>query len=179
MRCCAVNNILLKMTEIIIALTGLIAALLGGGGILFYKQNKRLRAAEAAAMEKDVLTKDLENQKSTNDEWIRIYNETKSELTAAREKINTLQNKLQVAIEIEGQQRLAINDLTWTKCVVNECPHRKPPRDLEEKLKQIESMHNEVVTERTAYDFADVDGDGIPDVQRPIHPHHFRESCED
>lgn len=164
------------MTEIIIALTGLIAALLGGGGVLFYKQNKRLRAAEAAAMEKDVLTKDLENQKTTNDEWIRIYNETKSELTAAREKINTLQNKLQLAIEIEGQQRLVINDLTWTKCVVNECQHRKPPRDLEEKLKQIETMHSDVVSRSAICEFVDIDGDGIPDIQRPPHPTHC---CED
>lgn len=170
------------MTEIIVALTGLIAALIGTGGVLFYKQNKRLRAAEAAAMEKDVLTKDLENQKSTNDEWIRIYDETKKELTVAREKIATLQNKLQKAIELEGQQRLAINDLTWTKCVVNECPHRKPPRDLEEKLKQIENMHNDVTAERSIMDIIDADGDGIPDNMPPMHPmYHPRgfESCED
>lgn len=169
------------MTEIIVALTGLIAVLIGTGGVLFYKQNKRLRAAEAAAMEKDVLTKDLENQKTTNDEWIRIYDETKKELTAAREKTAILQNKLQKAIELEGQQRLAINDLTWTKCVVNECPHRKPPRDLEEKLKQIENMHNDVTAERGIMDIIDADGDGIPDNMQPMHPmYHPRdfESCE-
>lgn len=167
------------MTEIIIALTGLIAAFLGGGGILFYKQNKRLHVAEAASAEKNVLTKDLENQKSTNDEWFRIYNETKLELVELRKKNNDLRNKLQMSVEIECEQRLAINDLIWAKCIVNECPHRKPPRNLDEKLKDIENMHNDVVGKRTAYDFDDINGGDIPDVEIPIRPHNFRKSCED
>lgn len=167
------------MTEIIIALTGLIAALLGGGGLLFYKQNNRIRAAEAASAEKNVLTKDLENQKSTNDEWIRIYNEIKCELAEVRKTNNNLMNKLQMYVEMECEQRLAINDLIWTKCIVNECPHRKPPRDLEAKLKDIESMRNDVVGKRDDCDSAGINGGDIHDVERPIHLHHFRKSCED
>lgn len=135
------------MIEVILAVVSTIfAAVVGTGGVLFYKQNKRLKAAEAAAAEKDVLSKDLENQKSTNDEWIRLYNESKSELAQSQSKISLLQNKLQAATEINNNSRLLINDLTWSKCIVNGCDKRKPPRDFEKKFIENQNLHT-VVTQ--------------------------------
>jgi len=132
------------MTEIIAIISSIFTLIIGTGGILFYKQSKRLKAAEAAAAEKDVLRRDLENQKSTNDEWIRLYDEAKTELRNAQSKLNELNNKLQKATELEGHQRLVINDLTWSRCIVNGCPKRQPPRNFEKKLEQIENLHEDV-----------------------------------
>ena len=127
------------------AISGLLTLIVGTGGILFYKQSKRLKAAEAAAAEKEVLKKDLENQKSTNDEWIRLYDEKKNELSSCQMKLVDLQNKLQKAAEVEGHQRLVINDLTWSRCIVNGCPNRTPPRNFEKKLETIENLHEDII----------------------------------
>lgn len=147
------------MTEIIAITSTLFTFIVGTGGILFYKQSKRLKAAEAAAAEKDVFKRDLENQKSTNDEWIRLYEETKEAREKAQSKVDELNTKLQKATELEGQQRLAINDLTWSRCIVNDCSRRKPPRDFEEKLEQIEKLHNDITCNienyKTGADFDD------------------------
>ena len=132
------------MTEIITIISTLFTLIVGTGGILFYKQSKRLKAAEAAAAEKDVLKRDLENQKSTNDEWIRLYEETKEALEKAQLKVNELNTKLQKATELEGQQRLVINDLAWSRCIVNGCSKRTPPRNFEKKLEQIENLHDDI-----------------------------------
>lgn len=139
------------MTELIVAFTSVITLLIGGGGVLFYKQSKRLKKAEAEAAEKAVITKDLENQKSTNDEWIRLYTETKEELIATRAKNAELQIKLQKAVEVEGHQRLVINDLEWSRCVVNGCTKRQPPRDFQKKVDKIENMHEDI-TRLSEYD---------------------------
>lgn len=144
------------MTELIIAFSSVITLILGGGGILFYKQSKRLKRAEAEAAEKAVITKDLENQKSTNDEWIRLYKETKEELITTRAKNAELQNKLQKAVEVEGHQRLVINDLEWSRCVVNGCLKRQPPRDFQKKLEKIETMHEDI-TRLSEYEDDDED----------------------
>lgn len=130
------------MTEIIAIISTLFTLIVGTGGILFHKQSKRLKAAEAAAAEKDVLKRDLENQKSTNDEWIRLYEETKEALEKAQSKVNELNTKLQKATELEGQQRLIINDLAWSRCIVNGCSKRTPPRNFEKKLEQIENLQD-------------------------------------
>lgn len=147
------------MTEIIAIISTLFTLVVGTGGILFYKQSKRLKAAEAAAAEKDVLKLDLENQKSTNDEWIRLYEETKEALEKAQSKVNELNTKLQKATEIEGQQRLVINDLTWSRCIVNGCTKRTPPRNFEMKLEQIENLHDYITRNienyKTGIDFDD------------------------
>jgi len=145
------------MYDVIIAISTIFTMIVGTGGILFYKQGKRLKAAEAAAAEKDVLRRDLENQKSTNDEWIRLYNETKTELLSSQTKVNELQNKLQKSIEVEGHQRLVINDLTWSRCIVNGCPNRVPPRNFEKKLEKIENLHDDITrtseTSKQEFDF--------------------------
>ena len=147
------------MTEIIAIISTLFTLVVGTGGILFYKQSKRLKAAEVAAAEKDVLKLDLENQKSTNDEWIRLYEETKEALEKAQSKVNELNTKLQKATEIEGQQRLVINDLTWSRCIVNGCAKRTPPRNFEMKLEQIENLHDYITRNienyKTGIDFDD------------------------
>lgn len=147
------------MTEIIAIISTLFTLIVGTGGILFYKQSKRLKAAEAAAAEKDVLKRDLENQKSTNDEWIRLYEETKEALEKAQLKVNELNTKLQKATELEGQQRLIINDLAWSRCIVNGCSKRTPPRNFEKKLEQIENLHDDITRNienyKTGIDFDD------------------------
>lgn len=147
------------MIEIIAIISTLFTLIVGTGGILFYKQSKRLKAAEAAAAEKDVFKRDLENQKSTNDEWIRLYEETKEALKEAQSKMYELNTKLQTATELDGQQRLAINNLTWSRCVVNGCDKRTPPRDFEKKLDQIENLRYDITRNienyKTGIDFDD------------------------
>lgn len=142
--------------EILIMISSILTLIVGTGGILFHKQNKRLKAAEAAVAEKEVLKKDLENQKSTNDEWIRLYDEKKNELSACRSNLSECQNKLQKATEVEGHQRLVINNLTWSRCIVNGCPNRTPPRNFEKKLETINNLHEDITHKNYK---ADVDYD--------------------
>lgn len=147
------------MTEIIAIISAFFTLIVGTGGILFYKQSKRLKAAEAAAAEKDVLKRDLENQKSTNDEWIRLYEETKETLEKAQSKVDILNAKLHKSTELESQQRLVINDLAWSRCIVNGCSKRMPPRNFEKKLEQIKNLHDDITRNienyKTGMDFDD------------------------
>lgn len=147
------------MAGLIAIISTLFTLIVGTGGILFYKQSKRLKAAEASAAEKDVLKRDLENQKSTNDEWIRLYEETKETLEKSQSKVKDLITKLQKVTEIEGQQRLVINDLTWSRCIVNGCAKRTPPRNFEKNLEQIKNLQDDIIRNienyKTGIDFND------------------------
>lgn len=139
------------MNEIVISLIGLLGVILGGGTFVFYKQNKKLKEAEAASMEKDVLAKDLANKQTANEEWITLYDEQKEyskrlevKLDNVNEENKELKKLLNDYRELDTKQRLLITNLNWARCEVNECAKRRPPRDFQNLFNEAESMHDEL-----------------------------------
>lgn len=144
------------MTEVVISLLSLLGTVLIGGGVLFYRQTKRFKKAEAklkemesASLEKDVLAKDLQNVKTTTAEWISLYEEQKGYSKRLENKIQVLNDELKLknkAIneykELDTKQRLLISNLNWARCEVNGCEKRKPPRDFQTLINDIEDMHD-------------------------------------
>lgn len=148
------------MTEVVISsLLSLFGTILIGGGVLFYRQTKRFKKAEAklkemesASLEKDVLAKDLQNVKTTTAEWISLYEEQKSYSKRLENKIQVLNDELKQKNkdineykELDTKQRIAITNLNWEKCVVNDCEKRKPPRNFQTLINDIEDMHDDLI----------------------------------
>lgn len=151
------------ITEIIISLIGLLSTLLVGGGILFYKQNKKFKEAEASLkkaesnlMEKDVLAKDLQNAKSTTEEWVKLYEEQKSYSKRLEEKLQVQNDEIKTKNriindykELDTKQRLLITNLNWARCEVNGCEKRRPPRDFQMLINEAEDLHDGLNEEDT------------------------------
>lgn len=144
------------MIEIVIGIIGFMSSLLVGGGVLFYKQNKKFKEAEAALkkaeanlMEKDVLSKDLQNEKSIAGEWVRLYEEQTNYSKKLEGKIQVLNDELKAKNktigefqELDTKQRLLIANLNWARCEVNGCEKRRPPRDFQTLINETEDMHD-------------------------------------
>lgn len=148
-----------EMTEVVISsLLSLLGTVLIGGGVLFYRQTKRFKIAEAklkemesASLEKDVLAKDLQNVKTTTAEWICLYEEQKVYSKKLENKIQVLNDELKQKNkdineykELDTKQRIAITNLNWEKCVVSDCSKRKPPRNFQILIDDIEDMHDDL-----------------------------------
>lgn len=133
-----------------------------GGGILFYKQNKKfkeaeasLKKAEANLMEKDVLAKDLQNAKSTTEEWIKLYEEQKAyskrledKLQIQNDEIKQKNKTINDYKELDTKQRLLITNLNWARCEVNGCEKRRPPRDFQMLINEAENLHDDLSEEK-------------------------------
>lgn len=136
--------------EIIALLSSLIAVLLGGGGLLYYNVNKRL--------------KNIQVDREASTEWKKLYDEKEEENHTLTGRLNELyQHRRQQADEInEKNVELAqkeielvqkdviiarkdaeISDknaelakkevefvrLTYDRCIINGCDKRKPKRN--------------------------------------------------
>ena len=77
-----------------------------GCGIMFYRENKR--------------AKQLENEASSNNEWIKLYREVKDELSAQRDAKIELRNEIM-------ELRVEIEKLRPWRCQVKKCEKRVPP----------------------------------------------------
>ena len=104
---------------------------------------------ESASLEKDVLAKDLQNVKTTTAEWISLYEEQKGYSKRLENKIQVLNDELKLKNktineykELDTKQRLLISNLNWARCEVNGCEKRKPPRDFQTLINDIEDMHD-------------------------------------
>ena len=121
----------------------------GLGSIIYFKQQKKLKAAEVRAAEVDIKSHEVEvksqeisNLSNSNAEWIRLYNETKEEklrleeqLAAATDKLDEIYKSKDMAWDRYSDSRaecnkkdMVIAELNWYRCEVNGCPYRKPPR---------------------------------------------------
>lgn len=82
---------------------GLIGLLIGGGGILYYHQNKR--------------SKMIENEARLSQEWEKLYREQKAEKNAA---IEEMQNEIrELQIEVEKLKKLICYDFECKKRKLN------------------------------------------------------------
>lgn len=136
------------MTEIIITAVVTLITTLVPGGIMFYRQNKKIKNAEAKQ-------KDIENTSLIIDQWQERVEELKGEKAELKEDKDVLmknynsligeyRNQLEKQEELMKENKmleLTNQELCWWKCVVRGCPNRKPPRNIDEiEEKESESI---------------------------------------
>lgn len=131
------NIYIVTMTELIVTFSSLITIIVGGGGILFYKQSKRIKNAEAQSAE-------MENQKRITDEWKNLYLTTKDEKEKIDNELNKLRNTYHECLNLEATHRVLITKLKWSRCEVNNCINRIPPRDFTKLTEDAEELHDDI-----------------------------------
>ena len=94
---------------------------LSGAGILFYRQTKRTKEAEANKAE-------IEVTKNQSDEWQELYYEQRDRVKEAREECMRLRLLKEESMNKANKLELENQQLEWFRCTVNNCKMRKPPR---------------------------------------------------
>lgn len=114
----------------------------GIGSIFYYRLQKRAKAAEVKAAEVDVQTREIANLSASNEEWIKLYNNSLEEKAKLQEFISDLTKQLEEAQKSKesaiekysdcrnesSKKDLVITELNWYRCEINGCPYRRPPR---------------------------------------------------
>lgn len=119
---------------IITAIATLLGAV-GGGSVLYFRQNKR--------------EKDISNELREADEWEKLYREKEAKCDAKdakidelRRHINSLQEERIKLLSERGTEVQSLNceiarlrtemvECNWYRCEVCGCTKRRPPRELE------------------------------------------------
>lgn len=130
----------------IITILCTLLGVLGGGSFLYFRSNRKIKAAEAKRAQAEAKLAEIEGKQAEiqlihtqADEWKRLYNESEEErkelqekLSKQRESKDELHSKfIQLQYKI-GELELENQSLKWHKCVVKGCGLRKPPRDIDE-----------------------------------------------
>ena len=107
------------ITAIVSAISTLVVAL-GGGSLLYHKQNK--------------IAKKIENESSQSAEWRKLYDEMKGELQNKDSKIDELYKERKKYDADIADLRKRITDLEIMlkgeriyRCELMDCKNRKPP----------------------------------------------------
>lgn len=107
--------------EIISALTTLLGILLGGGGVLFWKQDKR--------------AKEIENEAHQSDEWRKLYERSEQDSRDKSDKIDRLydekkelRERFETLMAECAELKIQNKELEYQKCERFECLKRCPPR---------------------------------------------------
>ena len=107
--------------EIISALTTLLGILLGGGGVLFWKQDKR--------------AKEIENEAKQSDEWRKLYERSEQDSRDKSDKIDRLydekkelRERFEALMAECAELKIQNKELEYQKCQRFECLKRCPPR---------------------------------------------------
>ena len=85
----------------------------GGGSILYFRQNKKL--------------KEMEVVHTQSDEWQELYNDLKEEKKRLNCKVDELYKERNSMVEEKQQLQLKVQQLCWYRCEVEHCQKRKPP----------------------------------------------------
>lgn len=122
--------------EIISALTTLLGILLGGGGVLFWKQDKR--------------AKEIENEAHQSDEWRKLYERSEQDSRDKSDKIDRLYDeKKELRERFESlmaecaELKIQNKELEYQKCQRFECLKRCPPRFYNQNNKEYEDSTEE------------------------------------
>jgi len=101
-----------------------IVGALGGGGIIYYKQTRRMKEAEVEAKQ--------------SDEWKKLYEKSDEDSREKDRKIDALYCERQQMYNqlIERDRTIAYKDiqierLKFARCDINGCRRRRPPREYE------------------------------------------------
>lgn len=111
------------MSEYLTIILSIATLIIGGGGLLYYKQNK--------------LAKELENEAKQSEEWRKLYEEMKAEAKERDAKIDDLYTQIKAHRDEKAELRTTIADLQvkvtslkYTKCEKLYCAERVPPTEL-------------------------------------------------
>lgn len=100
------------ITIIVGAACSLIGAF-GGGSVLYFQQNKKLKSLEV-----------IHNQA---DEWKRLYDEADTERKEKDVKLDKMREERDSAKSDSAHKDLDIQKLRWYHCTCNGCKNRRPP----------------------------------------------------
>lgn len=107
--------------EIISALTTVLGILLGGGGVLFWKQDKR--------------AKEIENEAHQSEEWRKLYERSEQDSRDKSDKIDRLydekkelRERFETLMAECAELKIQNKELEYQKCQRFECLKRCPPR---------------------------------------------------
>lgn len=109
----------------------IVGCLIGGGGLLFYKQTKRNKELENENIVIQQQKELLQELKTERDEQRAFY---ESEIKAVRESNNHKREKIEKMQSVIDEKNLQIDTLnsevarlTVMKCEVHGCVNRQPP----------------------------------------------------
>lgn len=122
--------------EIISALTTVLGILLGGGGVLFWKQDKR--------------AKEIENEAKQSDEWRKLYERSEQDSRDKSDKIDRLydekkelRERFETLMAECAELKIQNKELEYQKCQRFECLKRCPPRFYNQNNKEYEDSTEE------------------------------------
>ena len=119
--------------QIVISTFSTLVGIVGGGvGILYWRENKALKAAEAKSAETDVEMKQAE-------EWNKLYKEQKAKSEEKSTRLKALYKERDELKESLNRSKFAEERLCWFYCTVNNCPKRQPPHRFDEKGREIQA----------------------------------------
>ena len=113
-------------------LTTVIGIVGGSFGIIYWKENKALKAAEAKNAETDVEMKQAE-------EWNKLYKEQRAKSDEKSTRLKALYAERDKLKEDLNRSRFSEERLCWFYCTVNNCELRQPPHRFDEKGREIEA----------------------------------------
>lgn len=111
------------LTIIVSAFCSIVSAL-GGGGIIYYRQTRRMKEADVDAKQ--------------SEEWKKLYEKLDADSRAKDQKIDTLLAERQQMHNqlVERDRTIAIKEiqierLKFARCDTTGCRRRRPPREYE------------------------------------------------
>ena len=126
--------------EIILSIiTGVLSLLLGGGGILYYKETKKNKQLENCSklLDNDDKVSDswqdfAMSMKATCDDKDKIVAELNSQIKILNNNINEIYKELNSEIRLKEKIERELDATGWWKCTRVGCTIRKPPLGTEE-----------------------------------------------
>lgn len=120
---------------VVTIITGLFG-MISGGGILYFRQEKKLKEVEAKRQEAEV--REMESA-----EWKKLYDESKEDSRQKQNTIDTLtEDRDRWRTESANrdviiiQKEMEIQRLTFFKCDLLECTNRRPPFLVSEAIEE-------------------------------------------
>lgn len=105
-------------------------------GAIYFRLNKKFREAEVKEKEAEVLQKQ-------DDEWQELYREARDRVQGLEKTIEKLRQEKSQLAKDNGLLELKVQQLTWFRCKVNNCPKRQPPHVFDIEGNEFESPDKE------------------------------------
>ena len=106
-------------------------------GAIYFGLNKKLKAAEVKEKEVEILHKQ-------DDEWQELYKEAREQKQLAEELVEKLREEKSILAKENGLLELKVQQLTWFRCKVNNCPKRQPPHVFDIGGNEFEAQENDI-----------------------------------
>lgn len=120
------SDMQVETIHIIVTCISTLLGLIGGGvGLIYWRENKQLKAAEVSDKLVDVELKEA-------NEWNRLYNEERERNKEKSVRLKALYNERDGLKEQLNKANFRIEQLQWYHCTVNGCRNRRPPHTFDD-----------------------------------------------